>query len=200
MVVVIFDLDGLLLDSESVVIEVAEDVCRRYGKELTSEAINASMGKRPAEAWQATADILGIPRTGEELFVESEEVLQAKWETTKLMPGAVRLLNHLKVRKSQSPKSGSHPGSTRVSNIDVSRFAPFSIQSIHTCFLLYLPSFPCCFTRLRPFLDEFPTRVAHTQRNPFLSPSTHIHTHIHRHAASSSVSPRLRPLNASGPR
>ena len=41
---VVFDLDGTLLDTESLVLEVARQVCAKHGNELTAEAIQASTG------------------------------------------------------------------------------------------------------------------------------------------------------------
>lgn len=110
--------DGLLLDTESLIIDVARQVTLRYGVQLTDEAINAGLGKRPVEAWQvrwvfrgpvlllppspspntvqATADTLGLAVGGEHLFAESEELLKERWPSVRMMPGALRLLRHLK--------------------------------------------------------------------------------------------------------
>ena len=39
-------------------------------------ALQASSGRRPLEAWQAVADLLGINRTAQQLFDESEPLLE----------------------------------------------------------------------------------------------------------------------------
>ena len=72
---VIFDLDGTLLETETLVLSVARDVVRAHGKKLTEEAIAASIGRRPVDAWQMVADILGIECSAEQLFSESEPLL-----------------------------------------------------------------------------------------------------------------------------
>ncbi|MEW5305405.1 MAG: hypothetical protein WDW38_011321 [Sanguina aurantia] len=92
---VIFDLDGLLLDTETLCVDVAREVLARYGKELTHEAHKAALGKRPLECWQAVSDLLGLPVGGAALLAESEPMLTDRWADAALMPGALRLLQHL---------------------------------------------------------------------------------------------------------
>lgn len=64
-----------MLDTESLVMEVAKAVCERHGAQLTAEAARASLGKRPLEAWATVAAMLGIQRSAQELFDESEPLL-----------------------------------------------------------------------------------------------------------------------------
>lgn len=56
-------------------IEAVKDVVESHGKTLTPEAVQASSGRRPLEAWQAVKDILDIDCTAQQLFAESEPVL-----------------------------------------------------------------------------------------------------------------------------
>ncbi|CAK0786998.1 hypothetical protein CVIRNUC_010214 [Coccomyxa viridis] len=93
---VLLDLDGTLLDTESLVLDVAKGVLRKHGHDLTPEAQKAAIGRRPLEAWQATIDCLGMQGvTAQQLFDESEVLLKHKWQDARLMPGAARLLWHL---------------------------------------------------------------------------------------------------------
>lgn len=92
---VIFDLDGTLLDTESLIVETASSIVARHGKKLTAQAQAASLGKTPLEAWQATIDTLDIKGvSAEQLVAESEPLLIERWHETKLMPGAGRLVEH----------------------------------------------------------------------------------------------------------
>ena len=97
---VVFDLDGTLLDTgklirpallrgvstnvnassgaESFVTEVVKVVVEAHGKTLTQEALQASSGRRPLEAWQAVKDLLGIDCSAQQLFDESEPVLSER--------------------------------------------------------------------------------------------------------------------------
>eukprot|EP00775_Hariotina_reticulata_P009054 gene9054-9224_t len=93
----IFDLDGLILDTESLCVEIASQVLKQRNVELTKEAQRAALGKRPLDCWRDVIHILGIHNaTAEELFEETEPLLQARWSDVKTLPGAVRLLGHLK--------------------------------------------------------------------------------------------------------
>lgn len=92
---VIFDLDGTLLDTESLVCDVSQRVLAAHGATLTPEAVKAGLGKRPLEAWQAVVDLLGLPVPAQQLYDESEPLLTERWGEARLMPGAGRLLHHL---------------------------------------------------------------------------------------------------------
>eukprot|EP00191_Tetraselmis_sp_GSL018_P007511 CAMPEP_0177620410 /NCGR_PEP_ID=MMETSP0419_2-20121207/26885_1 /TAXON_ID=582737 /ORGANISM="Tetraselmis sp., Strain GSL018" /LENGTH=482 /DNA_ID=CAMNT_0019119955 /DNA_START=56 /DNA_END=1505 /DNA_ORIENTATION=- len=92
---VLFDLDGTLIDTETLVNGVASQVVSKYGKSLPHSVQQAALGKRPLEAWKIVADQLEIPKTAEELFEESEPLLVDRWQHCKTLPGAVRLVDHL---------------------------------------------------------------------------------------------------------
>ncbi|KAK9866907.1 hypothetical protein WJX84_006651 [Apatococcus fuscideae] len=93
---VIFDLDGTLLDTESLVRSVSATVLERHGAKLTPDAEKAALGRRPLEAWQAVIEVLDVKgSTAQQLFDESEPLLQARWPDAHLLPGAERLLHHL---------------------------------------------------------------------------------------------------------
>lgn len=72
---VIFDLDGTLIDTETIVLDVSQSVLKKYDKVLTKDVIAASVGKRPLDAWQQVIDMIYIPATAEELFNETESIL-----------------------------------------------------------------------------------------------------------------------------
>jgi HAD superfamily hydrolase (TIGR01509 family) len=94
---VIFDLDGTLLCTETLVIDVARKVLEKFGKELTNEVIEVSLGKRPLDAWASVIDVLEMENvTAQELFDASEPELTARWHEAEYLPGAERLVTHLK--------------------------------------------------------------------------------------------------------
>ena len=61
-------MQGTIIDTESLVLEVVRCVIESHGKTLTAEAATQALGMRPAEAWQAVASTLGIRATGQELY------------------------------------------------------------------------------------------------------------------------------------
>ena len=61
--------------AESFVLEAVKDVVEAHGRTLTAEAVQASTGRRPLEAWQSVKEVLDIDCTAQELFEESEPIL-----------------------------------------------------------------------------------------------------------------------------
>ena len=93
----IFDLDGTLIETETLVLAVAQEIVKSHGKQLTDEAIQASIGRRPLDAWHTVIEILDIPNvTPQQLFHASEPILTERWHEARLLPGALRLVTHLR--------------------------------------------------------------------------------------------------------
>ena len=107
---VVLDLDGTLLATEHAVSRAAADVLAAYGAELTPEASAAALGRRPLEAWAAVAAALNSGSGGsgggagalppevtpERLLAESEARLVEGWKDVAPLPGAKRLVEHLR--------------------------------------------------------------------------------------------------------
>jgi len=99
---VIFDLDGLLLNVESIVTDAASTVLASLDPPaaLTPAALAVARGRRPLEAWAATVAALGLPpspaTSPATLLAASEARLTGRWGTCAPMPGAVRLVSHLR--------------------------------------------------------------------------------------------------------
>jgi beta-phosphoglucomutase-like phosphatase (HAD superfamily) len=75
----IFDLDGLLLDTESLCLEVGRQVLSRHSATLTKEAAAVALGKRPLDCWSDVAQVLGLQVPAQQLLDESELLLRARW-------------------------------------------------------------------------------------------------------------------------
>lgn len=94
---VIFDLDGTLIQTETLILAVSQQVVSQYGTEITEEAIAAAIGRRPLDAWQQVIDILSLSDcTAQDLYDQSEALLTSKWHECGILPGASRLVRHLK--------------------------------------------------------------------------------------------------------
>ncbi|XP_042553524.1 pseudouridine-5'-phosphatase-like [Dipodomys spectabilis] len=92
---VIFDMDGLLLDTESLQTQVFQEICKRHGQLFNWMVKSRVMGCRAPEAAQTIINILKLPMAKEQLVDESQEMLKELCPHIKAMPGAERLVRHL---------------------------------------------------------------------------------------------------------
>lgn len=94
---VIFDMDGLLLDTEKFYTEVQEIILARYNKAFDWSLKAKMMGKKAIESARIFVEETGISDSlsAEDFLVEREAMLQNLFPTSDLMPGASRLIRHL---------------------------------------------------------------------------------------------------------
>ncbi|CAL5385339.1 unnamed protein product [Camellia sinensis] len=94
---VIFDMDGLLLDTEKFYTEVQEIILARYNKTFDWSLKAKMMGKKAIEAAHVFVEETGISDslTAEDFLTEREDMLRSLFPTSELMPGASRLIRHL---------------------------------------------------------------------------------------------------------
>eukprot|EP00803_Ostreobium_quekettii_P006302 evm.model.scf_1417.2 EVM.evm.TU.scf_1417.2 scf_1417:21041-29177(+) len=93
---VIWDLDGTILDTESTHEEAVRTVLDRRGVQLAKEHRKYILGTRALDGLKKMIEIYGLEDTPEQLLSETDPIVRARWSTTPLMPGALRLLNHLR--------------------------------------------------------------------------------------------------------
>ncbi|KAF5395592.1 hypothetical protein PHET_11725 [Paragonimus heterotremus] len=93
---VIFDVDGLLLDTETVYTVVSSKILERYGLKLTYETKRKLMGRKPHDAAAVLVRHLDAPFTPEEWMASFNAHLTAdRWHAVACLPGAERLVLHL---------------------------------------------------------------------------------------------------------
>lgn len=94
---IIFDVDGLLVDSEKYYSEAISEVASRYGKTFDYQIKLDMMGTKPIEGAIICLEKLGLAGQikPEEFVTEYETVMKRSCHKIKLMPGAERLIKHL---------------------------------------------------------------------------------------------------------
>ncbi|VDP91268.1 unnamed protein product [Echinostoma caproni] len=93
---VIFDVDGLLLDTEVVYTAASTEVLDKYGLKLTYAVKRKLMGSKPTEAARILVNELSAPFTPEEWHIKVHEKLTPeRWHQVACLPGAERLVMHL---------------------------------------------------------------------------------------------------------
>ena len=92
---VIYDLDGLLLDTESLHERVNNEVARRYGKTFNREVKMAIAGRPTLDSAEILVDLLQLPITAEEYLIERNQLLYPLYPTAKALPGTIELTQHL---------------------------------------------------------------------------------------------------------
>ena len=96
---VVFDLDGLMFNTEDIFNEVGRLVLARRGKEMTRELLQQMMGRRAPEAIQRMIEFHELPDTVLGLIDETR-VLFTELAGDRLapMPGLYTLLEHIEMR------------------------------------------------------------------------------------------------------
>ncbi|KAH3746130.1 HAD family hydrolase [Pelomyxa schiedti] len=94
VVAVLWDLDGTLLDTESVYTRVAEEMVKPFGATFTWELKQQVMGKSPAEACRIVVNALNLPISPDEYFASRSKKQNEMWPLCSALPGAQRLVEY----------------------------------------------------------------------------------------------------------
>jgi HAD superfamily hydrolase (TIGR01509 family) len=89
----IFDMDGLMIDSERLYFAAEREMAAAYGKEIRDEQLWPLMGRKPIEALGLLRGILGIDTPAEELFAwRNCLMLEKMGRDLGAMPGLYEIL------------------------------------------------------------------------------------------------------------
>jgi len=93
---VLFDMDGLLLDTETIYYKTFEEVLARYGVKYDQTMRVKIMGTVPKDTYSIFIRDYNLDVSLEKLTEEIKEMLLKRMVSAEFMPGAVRLIEHLK--------------------------------------------------------------------------------------------------------
>ena len=130
---VVFDLDGLMFNTEELYQDVGSEMLRRRGKTFDAQLLDAMMGRPASAALQLMIDYHGLTSTVPELAVETDEIFATLLdERLEQMPGLAELLDALE--RANIPKAiATSSGPTFVSRVlNVFALAP-RFEFILTC-------------------------------------------------------------------
>ena len=107
---VVFDLDGVIVDSEQVWDEVREEYTRETGGGYTESAARDMMGMSSLEWSRYMSESLGVPGTPAEINAAIvERMLERYGEAPPLIPGAVEAVRRCAARWPLAVASSSNP-------------------------------------------------------------------------------------------
>lgn len=92
---VIYDMDGLLLNTEPFYTRVNQIIAGRYGRTFDWSLKSRTIGLRAADAAKILVESLPLPMTPEEYLETRKHLLEELFPLAEPMPGAVRLTRHL---------------------------------------------------------------------------------------------------------
>jgi pseudouridine-5'-monophosphatase len=84
----IFDMDGVLLDTEPLYTVAYDEVMAPYGQRLDWETKQAIMGRPAPISTRYVIDKFGLPLTPEEFIARRKPILERLFERSPAMPGA----------------------------------------------------------------------------------------------------------------
>jgi HAD superfamily hydrolase (TIGR01509 family) len=107
---VVFDMDGVIVDSEQVWDDVRQIYTREAGGTFTEAATRAMMGMSSPEWSRYMSESLGVPGTPEEINADIVERMLVRYgEEPPLIPGAVDAVRRIATRWPLAIASSSNP-------------------------------------------------------------------------------------------
>ena len=88
---VLFDMDGVLLDTENFYTEATQQIVARWDKTFDWSLKQHMVGRPAIESARYLVDALDLPITPEQYLAEREEGLRTRMPQAQPMPGAVAL-------------------------------------------------------------------------------------------------------------
>ena len=91
---VIFDMDGLMIDSERLYFQAERDMAHRFGREVQENTLWRMMGRNPEESLRIFVEDLGLPVGVDEALRMRNEIMREKLKADlQPMPGLEHILS-----------------------------------------------------------------------------------------------------------
>jgi pseudouridine-5'-monophosphatase len=87
----IYDFDGLLLNTEPIHAQVNQTIAARYGKTFDTSVRTKVMGRRAHDSARVIIDMLSLPLTVQDYLSQKDAIIYDLYPSACPMPGAVQL-------------------------------------------------------------------------------------------------------------
>ncbi|KAJ3074675.1 hypothetical protein HDU98_010565 [Podochytrium sp. JEL0797] len=91
----LFDLDGLLLNTEHIIAATHVEMVSRFGHTFDATCRNLILGKKERQGVEMIVSHYNLPISADEYFLERRRLLAANFQHSIPLPGVERLLRHL---------------------------------------------------------------------------------------------------------
>jgi HAD superfamily hydrolase (TIGR01509 family) len=94
MKAIIFDMDGLMVDSERLYLQAQQEITRQFNKTLPEKVRLKMMGRKPLESMKIFVEALDIPEDAVKLLEMRNDIMREKYKTDLVpLPGLVHIID-----------------------------------------------------------------------------------------------------------
>ncbi|WP_010247259.1 HAD family hydrolase [Acetivibrio cellulolyticus] len=108
MKAIIFDMDGLMIDTETLYYETDREIAQSFGKVVSDETLWKMMGRKPMDSYRIYCDDLGLDMPIEGLLkIRYDSVEKKMLNDIKPMPGLLSILGEFRGKLKLAIATGS---------------------------------------------------------------------------------------------